>query len=346
MRRKITTFTTVCIFALLASYTHEISHLFSGSPIVHAQVPVPCMASGQYTATGVSATIDNRRTGCYQWRVSYNSTGFSGISVQLEYAPDNNGVPGSWSVFTGSVVTDGSNPSTSTNTATIGIHSNAAWVRLNLVTAIGSGALTYQIWGANSTSNFNQPVGAGGTTGATGPTGSGGTTGATGPTGAVSTVSIPCSDGNTSVVSQATFFPRVVACGNYPNFSTNISIDLSALPNGQYLLVDYLTIATNDDTGNFSYTVRYVDDSGHITVDQTSCNATTAVGPITLSGYAYAPSFPTGNYLKTNCGPDSQPLPPSSFYAQSFQSPTIEINLASWAGDGNLSYYYTLERLQ
>ncbi len=114
---------------------------------------VPCQINGQFTATGQSAVFDNRRLGCYVWVVSYNSTGFSALSVQLEEAPDNSGVPGSWAAFTGTAVYNGVNPSTNTNAATIGINSNAAWVRFNFTSKMGSGAITYQVWGANSASN-------------------------------------------------------------------------------------------------------------------------------------------------------------------------------------------------
>lgn len=149
----------------------------------------PCTFQATLTATGTgagpAAYFDNRRLGCYQWRVNYSSTGFSGISIQIETAPDNGGVPGSWSAFTGAtVVTDGSNPSTSTNTATIGIHANSAWIRINLATATGTGTLIYQVWGANSTGNIASKTGATGATGATGPTGPTGNTGVTGATGA------------------------------------------------------------------------------------------------------------------------------------------------------------------
>jgi hypothetical protein len=140
-------------------------------PVLAQSGPVPCQVTGALTATGQSMTIDNRRTQCYQWRVAYSNFGFSAISVQLEEAPDNGGVPGTWAAFTGSsVVTDGTNPQTNTNAALIGVHSAAAWVRLNLVTATGSGTFYYQVWGANSTSNIAS-LGACGGTGATGPTG-------------------------------------------------------------------------------------------------------------------------------------------------------------------------------
>lgn len=177
--------------------------MVTDTPSVHAQ-GVPCTLSGTLTTTGTSIVIDNRRTGCYQWRVTYSSVGFSALSIQLESAPDNAGVPGSWSAFTGStVVTDGSNPSTDTSFATIGVHSTASFVRLNLSSVSGSGTLTYQVWGANSTSvaslgsggasgatgstGATGPTGPSGPSGATGPSGSNGTTGATGPTGATGT---------------------------------------------------------------------------------------------------------------------------------------------------------------
>lgn len=119
-----------------------------------------CQFGATIAASGFSTSFDNRSLNCYNFRVTYTSTGFSAISLQLESAPDVSGTPGSWSAFTGAtVVTDGINPSTSTNTATIGIHSSAAWVRINLVTATGTGTLKYQVFGASgvnaSNSNFS-----------------------------------------------------------------------------------------------------------------------------------------------------------------------------------------------
>jgi hypothetical protein len=130
----------------------RIASLFLFALICHAQT-VPCNLQGTAAGAGASAYIDNRRTGCYQWRVVYASYGFSVVSIQLEQAPDNGGIPGSWSAFTGAtVVIDGTNPATSTNAATIGVHSAAAWVRLNFVTLTGSGNVYWAFWGANSVS--------------------------------------------------------------------------------------------------------------------------------------------------------------------------------------------------
>lgn len=177
---------SVWIISGLALCTIPLSFflLVSDTPVAHAQVP--CMINGSFSASGTSIVLDNRRTGCYQWRVTYSNAGFSALSIQLESAPDNGGSPGSWSAFTGStVVTDGTNPSTSITFATIGIHSTASFVRLNLSSATGSGVISYQVWGANSTSVAS--LGAGGSSGATGPTGTTGPTGPSGATGATGT---------------------------------------------------------------------------------------------------------------------------------------------------------------
>lgn len=118
---------------------------------LQAQIPAACNYTGTFTGVATSNVFDNRVLGCYQWRVGYSSTGFSAVSLQFEYAPDNAGVPGSWTAFTGSTtVTDGSNPSTSITTATIGIHASAAFVRVNLVSKTGTGTIYWRFDGANS----------------------------------------------------------------------------------------------------------------------------------------------------------------------------------------------------
>lgn len=110
---------------------------------------VPCNIAGNFTATGDSIILDNTKLGCYQWRVAYTSTGFSGISISLQTATT---FGGSFSDYTGAtVVTDGTNPSTATTHAIIGIHSNGAFIKLHLATATGTGTVIYQVWGANST---------------------------------------------------------------------------------------------------------------------------------------------------------------------------------------------------
>ncbi len=177
--------TAICIIMAGAAFIHDNTKGNFG--VVHAQSQTPCVVTGSFTATNISTVLDNRTNGCYQWRLSYVSTGFSALSIQVEVAPDVSGVPGSWAAFTGAtVVTDGSNPSTNIANAIIGIHANGAWIRVNLASLTGTGKLTYQLWGANSTTNiagFKGASGATGSTGATGATGIAGATGATGATG-------------------------------------------------------------------------------------------------------------------------------------------------------------------
>lgn len=130
--------------------------IFSSLPLL---AQVPCNISGNFTATGDSIILDNRNNGCYQWRVAYTSTGFSGISISLQTATTSTG---SFADFAGAtVVTDGANPSTSTSGAIIGIHANGAFIKLHLATATGTGKVIYQVWGANLTSNIAGLTGTG-----------------------------------------------------------------------------------------------------------------------------------------------------------------------------------------
>lgn len=226
---------------------------------VHAQVP--CVVQGSFTASGTSVVIDNRKSGCYQWRVAYTSVGFSVISIQLESSPDNS----TWSAFTGStVVTDGSNPSTSTSDAIIGVHSTSAFVRLNLVTATGTGTLTYQVWGANSTSNIAQlasgghvgPTGPTGPAGATGPTGTG-VAGATGPTGVTGSTGPSGATGATGANGSACMTPQSTTVGSgvasvsftIPNTCHDLIITSKATSLSA-VAADGLLIQFNGDTGS------------------------------------------------------------------------------------------------
>jgi hypothetical protein len=111
---------------------------------------VPCSIQGTLTGAGASTVLTNTN-GCFNWRVSYTSTGFSALSVQLEGSPD--GV--TYSAFTGAQVTDGSNPSTTTGAGVIGIHATAAYVELRLNSESGTGSISFHVWGANSST----PVG-------------------------------------------------------------------------------------------------------------------------------------------------------------------------------------------
>lgn len=104
--------------------------------------------SPQFTAAGnVSVTIDNRTKACYSWVFTYNSTGFSALSIQVEGAPDVAGVPGTWAAIVAPALVTGSNPSTTTTYDAMTLQVNPPWVRVHLVSKTGTGTITYQLTG-------------------------------------------------------------------------------------------------------------------------------------------------------------------------------------------------------
>lgn len=240
---------TAVIFAALIPLFIGLQIATDPSHNVHAQTPLPCQTAGNFTATGTGTVLDNRKIGCYNWRFTYVNTGFSALSIQVETAPDNNGVPGSWTAFTGAtVVTEGSNPSTNTNTAMIAIHSSAAFVRVNLVSKSGSGSISYQLYGANSTlpsTAANGATGATGVTGATGATGATGTTGATGATGAA--------NGITQV-------SNILSLQN--NSISSTKIITSASGTHSYLILGSIFCTSATSSATIQLTISFTDPSG------------------------------------------------------------------------------------
>lgn len=115
-----------------------------------------CSASFQITGLGHAAQIDNRTvssaTGvpCRYWTLSYYVDGFSGISIQVESAEDSNGTPGSFSLFGGTVV-NGSNPSTVATSSTVDLNGYFPWMRINVTSLTGSGAIRGTLNGYRTT---------------------------------------------------------------------------------------------------------------------------------------------------------------------------------------------------
>jgi len=120
-----------------------------------------CTIAGTLSATGFSNVVNNLSSGCYGFRVSYASTGFSALSIQLEYAPNNGGSSGTYAAFSGAAVTDGSNPSTSLQ-GTIGIHGAAPFYRLHLTSVTGTGSVQFTVFGTNGVSPSSSSNSSGG----------------------------------------------------------------------------------------------------------------------------------------------------------------------------------------
>ena len=110
--------------------------------------PPDCTANFTLSAVGPSAGVSNQ--GCIFWNVAYQSTGFSGLSLTLQQAPDAGGTPGTWKTFAGTGEL-GSNPSTSITGAFYTILASdtdlAAWVRVNLSGITGSGTVKGSMFG-------------------------------------------------------------------------------------------------------------------------------------------------------------------------------------------------------
>lgn len=125
-----------------------------------AQTTNQCPLSSSFSSTGAGTSLDNRLKGCYNWRFTYTSTGFSALSIQVEGSPDNS----TWTALT--VVTgDGANPSTIITFATSGFHINPSFIRVNLTAATGTGLVNWQLTGtagAAPTSVFGSGGGGGG----------------------------------------------------------------------------------------------------------------------------------------------------------------------------------------
>jgi hypothetical protein len=114
----------------------------------------PNTTSTTFTAATTGASISNPDNGtpCVSWRVTYQSTGFSALSIRFETSPDNS----SWTAVTNSIcsatvqppcVIDGSNPSTTTGNATFAVRAYGVFVRLNVTSVTGSGTITARVYG-------------------------------------------------------------------------------------------------------------------------------------------------------------------------------------------------------
>lgn len=117
-----------------------------GSPLVAAGTSTtPTMGGGQ-----------NTRYGCFVWRMLYFVNGFSAVSILVQAAPDNSGVPGSWASFSGTAcgsppcLTDGSNPNTSITFAATGLAGGPPWLRVTLSSATGTGGVFGVMYGCRS----------------------------------------------------------------------------------------------------------------------------------------------------------------------------------------------------
>lgn len=121
-------------------------------------IPFTLTASGQSSPTGGCA---QNLQGVVTWEMTYQSDGFSGLSILVQQAPDSSGSPGTWSTFTAAT---GSNPNTSTTgvNAQSGYTGQSPWVRVTLSSATGSGTIVGHLYGWRTGSGGGSGGGGGG----------------------------------------------------------------------------------------------------------------------------------------------------------------------------------------
>ena len=106
---------------------------------------------GPLSATGtVQLPYSVEGLGIRYWNFEYKSTGFTGVSLQLEGAPDSSGAPGSFVIMPGTVYS-GTNPTTSDTGGFMGMYvlesNTAVWVRINVTSLTGTGSIHGRVYG-------------------------------------------------------------------------------------------------------------------------------------------------------------------------------------------------------
>lgn len=124
-----------------------------------------CNFKGSFTATGVSPANpgfanNTASPTCNAWALTWNTTGFSAISIQLQGSDDGS----SWTAFSGtSTVLVGANPSTALSGAiVVQASSTLAHLQVKLNSATGSGTVSFQAYGYNGVTNAAKGASGGG----------------------------------------------------------------------------------------------------------------------------------------------------------------------------------------
>lgn len=94
-----------------------------------------CLIFYDFAADASSASFDNRFIGCKTWYVAYTSTGFPALTLTLEDAPDNSGLPGAFVAFAGTLI-EGVNPNVAVTNASTIMYGYYPWVRVTLTGSV------------------------------------------------------------------------------------------------------------------------------------------------------------------------------------------------------------------
>lgn len=134
---------------LATAQTIQVSGNASSQSVPPAYVTPDCTISGSFTATGNSTTLPNSDTGCSTWNFVYSNSGFSVVSVEVDFASESAtlGVPGSFSVWPGAQIGNGTLPLTAITEAGVTLSGYHPYVRIKANTLTGSGTLKYKLYG-------------------------------------------------------------------------------------------------------------------------------------------------------------------------------------------------------
>lgn len=106
-----------------------------------------CVMPFTFNATGLRQQFNNKSKACQNWTLVYfASASVSGLSIELDSANDNGNTPGSWGLFTGTLV-NGTNPLTTLNGSSLSASGTNAWVSVTITTLTGSGVVTGAVYG-------------------------------------------------------------------------------------------------------------------------------------------------------------------------------------------------------
>lgn len=129
---------------LLSLLTSQRTQLLNGQASINTVVQPDCILSFTFTVGPAGRLINNISSQCTNWVVSYSSTGFSALSMTFQYASEDDKEAAMYTLFPPDT---GSNPMTSTTSATstyVGFH---PWVRLIWTAGTGSGKISGVIYG-------------------------------------------------------------------------------------------------------------------------------------------------------------------------------------------------------
>jgi hypothetical protein len=108
-----------------------------------------CALPFYFTGAGVLALPDNSGPGCLHWTVTYAASGFTGLTLSVQEAPDAGNTPGTFVDWGGTVIS-GSQPNTATTQAQTVLSGYYRWVQVKLSGLSGSGVVAGTLIGTSN----------------------------------------------------------------------------------------------------------------------------------------------------------------------------------------------------